>query len=176
MSVETSDETATAVTVTHSPATVSSIMATAAAVLAVLASGTSLLSMVLAIFGLIGVVAGLFAVESQRTTAIGTGVVFAGVVLSGILGSTTPLLVFGSLATILAFDFAQNAFSVGNQLSAETDTTRGELVHAAASLAAGVVIVGLAYGIYVAGLQGLSYGSLAFLLFGGLLLAYTIRA
>lgn len=176
MSMETSDETVSVVEVTHSPARASAIMATAAAVLAVLASGTSLLSMVVAAFGLIGVAAGLFAVDSERAMAIGTGILFLGVVLSGVLGNTTPMLVFGSLATILAFDLGENAFSVGNQLSAETDTTRGELVHAAASVAAGILIVGLAYGVYLAGIQGLSYGSLAFLLFGGLLLVWVIRA
>lgn len=176
MSVNTAEEDVTPVEVTHSPATASAVMATAAAVLAVLTSATAIPALGIAGFGLIGLAAGLFAIDSERAAAIGTAIVFLGVVLSGVYGNSTPMLVAGALATVLAFDLSQNAFSVGNQLSAQTDTTRGELVHAAASLAVGILIVGLAYGIYLAGLQGLTYGSLAFLLFGGLVLMWAIRA
>lgn len=176
MSSEHTEETGTAVEVTHSPATTSSVLATGAALLAVLTSATSLLAMAIGVFGLLGVVAGLFVVESERSFAVGTGVVFVGVVLSGVFGNALALLVLGALATVLSFDYGQNAFSVGTQLSDETDTIRGELVHAAASVVAGVVIVGLAYGVYAVAVEGLSYGALTFLLFGGLLLIWGIRS
>jgi Flp pilus assembly protein TadB len=81
----------------------------------------------------------------------------------------------GSFATILAFDIGQNAFSVGRQMSDETETTRGELVHASASLAVGIVIVGVAAVVYIAAFEGLSVSSLAFLLFGAMLLVWVIR-
>lgn len=176
MSTEHSEETVRAVEVTHSPATVSSVLAVVAAVLAVVASATSLLAMAVGAFGLIGVVAGLFGFESERAVAVGTGIVFVGVVVSGVFGNTLPLLVLGSLATVLSFDFGQNAFSVGSQLSDQTDTIRGEVVHAAASVVVGILIVGVAYGVYAVAIDGLSYGALAFLLFGGLLLVWGIRS
>jgi len=124
MSSEHADETVRAVEVTHSPATVSSILAVVAAVLAVIASATSLLAMAVSAFGLVGVVAGLFAFESERAAAIGTGIVFVGVVLSGVFGNSLALLVLGALATVLSFDYGQNAFSVGSQLSDQTDTIK----------------------------------------------------
>ncbi|WP_089816623.1 DUF7519 family protein [Halomicrobium zhouii] len=173
---EQGDETVRAVEVTHSPATVSSVLAVVAALVAVVASATSLLAMAVSAFGLVGVVAGLFAFESERAVAIGTGIVFVGVVLSGVFGNSLPLLVLGSLATVLSFDYGQNAFSVGSQLSDQTDTIRGEVVHAAASVVVGILIVGVAYGVYAVAVEGLSYGALAFLLFGGLLLVWGIRS
>lgn len=176
MSVEQSDDPAPAVAVTHSPATVSSVLASVAAVLAVLTSTTSLLALAVGVFGLVAVVGGLFTLESERAAIVGTAVVFVGVVLSGVFGNSVPLLVMGALATILAFDFATNAFSVGRQLSDQTDTARGELVHAAASTAVGVVIVGIGAGVYVAAFTGIPVSALAFLLFGALLLIWAIRA
>lgn len=176
MSSEHADETVRAVEVTHSPATVSSVLAAGAALVAVVASATSLLAMAVSAFGLVGVVAGLFGVESERAVAVGTGIVFVGVVVSGVFGNSLPLLVLGSLATVLSFDYGQNAFSVGSQLSDQTDTVRGEVVHAAASVVVGILIVGLAYGVYAVAIEGLSYGALAFLLFGGLLLIWGIRS
>lgn len=169
------EEPSSAVEVTHSPATASSILATAAAGLAVLTSATSLLAMGVGAFGFLGVVAGLFTLGSRRAVAVGTGVVFVGVVLSGVLGNPSPLLVLGAIAAVLAFDFGENAFSVGNQLSAETDTVRGELVHAAASVIVGILVVGVAATVYVAAVEGLSYGALSLLLLGGVLLVWGIR-
>jgi len=175
MSTQNSDEELTAIEVTHSPTTVSAVLATLAAILAVFASSTSLLAMGLGAFGLVAVVGGLFVFDSERAMAVGTGIVFVGVVLSGILGSSLPLLIMGSFATILAFDIGQNAFSVGRQMSDETETTRGELVHASASLAVGIVIVGVAAVVYIAAFEGLSVSSLAFLLLGAMLLVWVIR-
>lgn len=175
MSTETSEEELTAVEVTHSPATVSAVLASVFAVLAVISSSTSLLALGLGAFGLVAVVGGLFVFDSERAMAIGTGIVFVGVVLSGILQSSLALLILGAFSTIMTFDLGQNAFSVGRQLSDDTQTVRGELVHAAASVAVGVVIVGVAAGIFIAAFEGLSVSSLAFLLLGALLLVWAIR-
>lgn len=175
MSFRNSDEPMRAVEVTHSPATTSSILASAAAVVATLSSSTSLLAMGVGVFGLFAVIGGLFVLDSERTAIVGTAVVFAGVVLSGVFGNSIALLMMGSFATVLAFDFATNAFSVGRQLSDQTETIRGELVHASASVAIGVVIVGIGAGIYFAASTGISISALAFLLFGALLLVWAIR-
>lgn len=175
MSFGEHDERLAAVTVTHSPATVSGVMATAAALLAVLTAGTSILAMAVAVFGLLAVVGGLFVLESERATMVGTAFVFVGVVLSGVYGNTWPLLVLGAFASILAFDLGTNAFSVGRQLSDQTNTVRGEVVHAAASVAVGVVFVGVAVGIRIAGLEGLSFAALGALLAGALFLVWAIR-
>lgn len=166
-----------AVPVRHGPARLSSALAIGAAILAVLASApASIVALVLGVFGLLAVLVGLLALESRRLTAIGTGIVFAGVVASGLSGGTTWLLALAALATILAFDLGQNAFSVGTQLSTSTETWRGEVVHAAGSVAAGAVTVIVALAIYgVAGGEQ-SPAALAFVLLAVIVLVWAIRA
>ncbi|MEF8851138.1 MAG: hypothetical protein V5A28_01780 [Haloarculaceae archaeon] len=175
MSFGDSDERLEAVEVTHSPATVSSTIAAAAAVLAVITSGTSVLGLVVGVFGLVAVLGGLFVFESERALLVGTAFVFLGVVVSGVYGNSLALLVMGTFGSILAFDVGSNAFSVGRQMSDDTQTTRGEVVHASASLAVGVVIVGIGTAVFLVGLTGLPIASLALLLFGALLLTWAIR-
>lgn len=166
-----------AVDVTHSPATVSAVIATAAAAAAVLATGlTSVLALGLGLFGLAGVAAGLFAFESRRAVDAGTAVVFLGVVVSGVYGTPAPLLLIGALGTVVAFDAGDNAFSVGAQLSDDTDTRRGELAHVAASVAFGVLAAAFAYGVYLAlGGTEQPIAGLLFLLLGAVLLAWGVR-
>jgi hypothetical protein len=176
MSFGESDEKLQAVEVTHSPATVSSVIAAAAALLAVITSGTSVLALLIGVFGLVAVVGGLFVFDSERALLVGTAFVFIGVVVSGIYGNSFALLVMGTFGSILAFDVGSNAFSVGRQLSDDTQTTRGEVVHASASLAVGVVIVGIGTLIFLVSLSELPVASIALLLFGALLLAWAIRS
>ena len=176
MSFGESDEKLSAVEVTHSPATVSSTIAAAAALLAVVTSGTSILALLIGVFGLVAVLGGLFVFESERAMLVGTAFVFVGVVVSGIYGNSLALLGMGTFGSIIAFDVGSNAFSVGRQMSDDTQTTRGEVVHASASLAAGVVIVGIGTVIFLVGLTNLPIVSLALLLFGALLLTWAIRS
>ena len=177
MSIQTDDEMA-AVEVTHSPARISSAITVGAALVAVLSTGIfQTLALGIGVGGVAGVAGGLFGLQSERLTVAGVGIVFIGVIVSGAFGPTPPeFLLFGTLANIIAFDLANNAFSVGRQLSAETDTNRGEVVHAAATIAVGVVAAGLAFGIYLVPLGELTVAGLAFLLFGAMLLVWAIRS
>ncbi|WP_459194074.1 DUF7519 family protein [Halosimplex sp. J119] len=176
MSFETSDDSA-AVEVTHSPARFSSIVAVAAALVAVLATAVfAPLSAPVGLFGLAGVAAGLFVFESERLTVAGTAIVFVAVVVCGFFADVPEILLLATLATIVSFDLGSNAFSVGRQLSDQTDTQRGESVHAAATVFVGVVAAGVAYGIYLvpAG-AALTIPALALLLLAALFLIWSIR-
>lgn len=175
MSFETDDELA-AVEVTHSPARFSSIVAVAAALLAVVTTAlVAPLSAPIGLFGLAGVAAGLFVFESERLTLAGTGIVFVGVIAAGFFGDVPEFLLFASLATIVAFDLGTNAFSVGRQMSDQTDTQRGEAVHVAATIFVGVVAAGLSYGIYLVPLGALTVPALSLLLLAALFLIWSIR-
>lgn len=167
-----------AVEVYHSPARASSYMTVGAALLAVLTSGPlSGVALVIGVFGLLGIVAGLFAVQSRGLVTAGAGVIFLGIVAAGLFTTAPPaLLVVSTLLTVVAFDLGQNAFSVGAQLSEEAETTRGELVHAAATLGAGTVVVTLGYGVFLLAASGLTVAALGFVLLGGVLLAWGIRS
>ncbi|MFC7142696.1 hypothetical protein ACFQMA_23035 [Halosimplex aquaticum] len=176
MSFETDTDTG-AVEVTHAPARFSSILSVAAALLAVVVTGLfAPLSAPIGLFGLAGVAAGLFVFESERLTIAGTAIVFVGVVACGFFSSVPEIMLFASLATIVSFDLGSNAFSVGRQLSEQTDTQRGESVHAAATVFVGVVAAGISYGIYLvpAG-AGLTIPALALLLLAALFLIWSIR-
>lgn len=168
---------ASAVEVTHSPARISSIVAVVAALLAALASGltSSFVALVVGLFGVAGVAGGLFGIESERLVAAGTGIVFLGVIAAGVFGSTPAVLLFSALATIVAFDAGQNAFSVGTQLSDATDTTRGELVHTAATFGVGAFAAIVAYGIYLVAAGGQTVTALAAVVLAGIVLVWAVR-
>ncbi len=177
MSVQFTDDDVTAVEVTHSPARFSSVLAVAAALLAVIAGSlVSTLALGIGVFGLGGVAAGLFVLESKRFVSAGIALVFVAVVFGGVLGNPAELVLLASLATIVAFDLGQNAFSVGAQMSAETETRRGELVHAATSVAVGTLAAAGVYAVYLLAAGGQAIATLALLLLGAVLLVWAIHS
>ncbi|MFB6141322.1 MAG: hypothetical protein ABEJ26_12925 [Halosimplex sp.] len=165
-----------AVEVTHSPARFSSVLAVAAGLLAVLITGLfAPISAPVGLFGLAGLAAGLFVFESERLTIAGTAIVFVGVVVCGFIATAPEALLLATLATIVAFDLGSNAFSVGRQLSDQTETQRGEAVHAAATIFVGVIAAGLSYGVFLVPSGGLTIAALALLLLSALFLTWSIR-
>ena len=108
----------------------------------------------------------------RRLIATGTGLVFVAVVVSGVVRSTDlwPLLVAGA-ATIVAWDLAENAVSLGYQVGEDARTLRAELVHGAATtLVAGAAIL-LVFVVERVGIDGLPFAALAALLLAGVALA-----
>jgi len=176
MSYDTQDEEFAAVEVTHSPARFSSIVAVAAALLATVTIGlVAPVSALIGLFGLVGVGGGLFVFESERLTLAGTGIVFLGVVVAGFFADVPEFLLFAALASIISFDLGTNAFSVGRQLSDQTETQRGEAVHVAATVFVGVIAAGLSYGIFLIPWGALTVPALTFLLLSALFLLWSIR-
>jgi hypothetical protein len=111
---------------------------------------------------------------SRRLIDLGTGLVFAGVLVSGVLrdASTTALLL-AAAATILAWDAADNAVSLGNQIGAHwaTKQTRAELHHIGITGAVAVVAVVTVSGIDRLGVAGLPFAALFALVVAGVLFA-----
>ncbi|QLH78801.1 hypothetical protein HZS55_16550 [Halosimplex rubrum] len=176
MSFDIQDEEFNAVEVTHSPAQFSSIIAVVAALLAVVTTAlVAPLSAPVGLFGLAGVAAGLFVFESERLTIAGTAIVFVGVVAAGFFGDVPEFLLFAALATIVSFDLGSNAFSVGRQMSEQTDTQRGEAVHVAATVFVGVMAAGLSYGLYIVPWGSLTVPALTLLLLSALFFIWSIR-
>lgn len=164
------------VSVSHAPARVSTGLALVAGLLAVLTSASTVFALMIAGIGFAGLATGLLVLQSRRVAGVGTAVVFAGVLLNGLTGASEAFLVFGALASILAFDLTQNAFGVGAQLTTATETWRGESVHAAASAGVGAVTVIVAFGIYavLSGTEVEAIG-LAFLMVAATVLVWSIR-
>lgn len=165
-----------AVAVHHGPTRLGAAMATVAAFLALVASASSFLGLMIGVLGFLGLVVALFGTGSRRLASLGVGIVFAGIVTTGVMGGDEVLVVIGAVMSILAFDYTQNAFSVGSQLSLETETWRGEAVHAAASLAVGVVSAAFAFAIYLLADGSFAAVGLVFLFLGAVALLWAIRS
>jgi len=89
----------------------------------------------------------LAGVASARHGLVDGGglVAFLGIVFAATNGATAGPVVFGTTATVVAWDAGGNAISIGRQLGNRVDSTRVEVVHAVAGAAVGLVtaLVGL---------------------------------
>lgn len=102
----------------------------------------------------------------------GTGFLFLAVLTSGIVqeASFGALLAAGVL-TILVWDAAENAVSMGGQLGIHAPTARGEFVHSAASSAVAVGAIGLVSLVGALGIDRIPFAALVALLVAGVAIA-----
>jgi hypothetical protein len=164
------------VTVTRKPPRLSVGLSAVAALVGL--SGVALASVAgagVAAVGFLGVVVGL-ALARRRWLTGGAVGLFAGVVVAGARGSPPEPLLVGLLGAALAWDVGEHGIGVGEQLGREADTTRVELVHAAASTAVGTGGVVLGYGVYLVATGGQPVTALVFLVVGVVALAAALRA
>lgn len=111
-------------------------------------------------------------VGSERSLVdAGTGLVFLTVLTGGVVQSSSlrAVLVAGVL-TVVAWDIAENAVSLGKHVGVTAATGRAEFVHAAASIAIGGVAVALVALVNVLNVDGLPFMGLAALLVAGIVL------
>jgi len=95
-------------------------------------------------------------------------------VAAGLSGS--ELLTLGcAVGAVLAWDLANNAIELGEQLGRETDTSRAELVHAGATLGVGLVTAGTSYVIYRSATGGQPVTAVFFLLLAAVALISSLR-
>lgn len=108
----------------------------------------------------------------RRLVAAGTGLVFLSVVVSGVVQTTDlwPLLVAGA-ATIVAWDVAENAVSLGYQVGEDARTFRAELTHGLATVVVAGAAILSAYVVQGFGVSDLPFAALAALLLAGVALA-----
>lgn len=86
--------------------------------------------------------------RSGRVLSVGVAMLVVALLLGGVLGTPTELLVIATGATILAWDVGDHALVVGEQLGRNARTERLVLVHAATSLAVAVVGSAVAYTVF----------------------------
>ncbi|WP_299334192.1 DUF7519 family protein [Haloplanus sp.] len=122
------------------------------------------------LLGLWVLAAGLLPLRVRRGRLlidIGAGLVFITVLTGGVVrGASTAALVVAAAATILAWDAAENAVSMGGQVGScgATDSRRAELVHAGFSGCVAVVAVVATLGVARVGVDGLPFAALVVLL------------
>jgi hypothetical protein len=164
-----------AVELDDSPTVMSSRIAVGAALVAALFTAPfALLSAPFAVGGLGLVAGGLYYFESRSVVTVGVVSLFGAIVVAGGYGVPPEALVPAGIAAMLAWDIGSNALVVGAQIGRQAPTTRGEVVHAAATLIFGVLAGGLVYGAYLLGSNRQPAPALVLLIAGSVLLAWAI--
>ncbi|WP_435095584.1 DUF7519 family protein [Halorubrum sp. N11] len=110
---------------------------------------------------------------SRALIDVGTGFVFLGVLVTGVTqGVGTTALLLATLATILAWDAAENAVSVGGQIGVQRGarTVRAELAHVGVTASVGVGAIAVVLGVVRLGIDGLPFGALVALVVGSVIL------
>lgn len=161
--------------ITRKPARLSAVLATVAAALATLSAlyGGGL---ALALAGLGLPILGLaLLVGYSRAIDLAGLLLLSGVCFAGVRGAPVAVVLLGIVGSVLAWDLANYAFSVGFQLGRETRTERVEALHAAASTAVGVVSAGAGYVLFRSGAEGLPVATVAVMLLGALALVAVLR-
>lgn len=156
------------VDITHKPTRVASIAAGVAALVGVAASAGATAGLA---FGAVGaLVLGAALVLGHRTAAdVGAVALFFGVVAGGLEAAPVAATVVGTIATVLAWDFAHTAIDVGEQLGREARTIRLEAVAIGSSLLVGLVTGTVGYAVYVAGAGSQPVAAVVLLLVAALL-------
>lgn len=163
-------------TIDRSPTRVSQLLSIIAASVAVGASalfgGVGAFGCLLGLlFVTVGVVRG-----TRRFVTIGGFALLVGILAGSLVSAPPELLIPGAIATVLAWDFGEQAINVGEQLGREADTQTLEIMHAASSTVVGVAAGGIGYGMYLAGSGGQPMTALVFLLIAVLALTSALRA
>ena len=110
---------------------------------------------------------------SRALIDVGAGFVFLGVLVTGVTqGAGTTALLLATLATILAWDAAENAVSVGGQIGVQrgVSTVRAELAHAGVTASVGMGVIVVVLGVARLGIDGLPFGALVALIVGSVIL------
>jgi len=102
-------------------------------------------------------------------------VAFVGPVLAGLPGGSAGPVVVGATATVVAWDAAGNAVSLGRQVGQAADTTRVAVLHALASAAVGAAVVALAVVLFLAGPARQPVNTLFVLLLAGAVLVAALN-
>lgn len=157
----------------RSPARLSGGLSLGAGGVAVAAGGTAL-GGALGVGGLLLLAVGQLRGTRAAVTA-GAWLALAGIVVAGTAGASPAVMLVGTAAAVLAWDFGEQAINLGEQLGRSARTRNAELVHAANSTLVAVAAVAVGYGLFLAGSGGQPVTALVVLLGAALLLAAALR-
>ena len=148
-----------------------------AAVGAVSAGALALGSILGGTVGALGVVVTLIGVLRGWLSAVGGGATLSGLglLLAGLGNAPPGSLLVGAVGTVLLWDLGDHAVGIGQQLTAEAEAGRLVAVHAAVSVAVGIAVASVGYGIFTAASGGQPAVGVLFLLAGAIGLAVALR-
>lgn len=112
----------------------------------------------------------------RALVAVGTGLLSVGVVTSGVVESASTLsLLAGGAATIVAWDTAEQAISLGRQVGRRAGTYRATLTHFSGTVLASVAFILVAQAVFGLDVGELSLVVLVSLLVAGFVLVVALR-
>jgi hypothetical protein len=97
------------------------------------------------------------------------------VLIAGLFGTGPEILLVSAAATMLAWNFGQNAISLGEQIGASARTQRNEIIHASAATIIAMLAAGVGYGVYLVGNGGRPMAALGMLSLALVFLLWAIR-
>lgn len=150
-----------------------SMGATAVVVLALAAAGVPA-GLGIGALGGVALVAGAL-VGSRRLLDYAALVVFGAVVFSGVGGAHPGPLLVSLVALVVAWDAAEQAINVGEQLGREARTRRAESVHVATTTVVGLGGAAVGYGAYRLAGSGQPASAVVVLLLGTVLIVWALR-
>lgn len=126
------------------------------------------------VVGVVTVTAGLV-LASRTLLELSGAMLGSAVVAGGGLGAAPASVSVAAIAAIVAFDVADHAHELGQEIGRDARTRRNELVHAGGSLLTGGLAGAIAYGVFVGIAGGQPTTALAFLLCGAIALIAALR-
>lgn len=161
--------------VDHRPARRSAalaLVAAAASVAALLAAFTA--ASIAGVAGLPLVAVGALG-GRRRTLTLGAGLLVLGALGSAVLAAPPLPALVGVAGAVVAWDVGENGIGLGEQVGRAADSANAEYTHAAASALVGVVVVGLAYAVFLSFGGGRPLAALVLLLVAAVLLTAGLR-
>lgn len=86
--------------------------------------------------------------SARRLVTLGAGAMLLGAILAGYAWVPPWAVLVSVAATVVAWDVAENAIGLGEQVGRQAETTRAELAHAGGSTAVAVATAVGAYGVF----------------------------
>ena len=123
--------------------------------------------------GFVAFAAGLL-IGTREWVASGTVMLVVGMVLTSLTGVSLPIVLLGTLATLVSWDLAEHAIGLGHHVGRDAGTRRNEAVHAGLSGLFGGIGVVLALTASTLSVH-LSLPAFLVLLFGGIVLVAVLR-
>lgn len=153
-------------------------MSVKVAIVAALVATVSVLGVpIAAAIGVVGVVAVTVGLVLCRRALIefAGGALGLAIVVGGGLGASPAAVGIAALAAVVAWDVADHAADLGEQIGRNARTRRNELAHAGGSLLIGAVAGAIVYGVFLGMAGGQPTTALAFLLVGAIALVAALR-
>lgn len=167
-----------AVEIEHRPPRISQWIAVAAVVFGAVATVPfATLAIPFGVAGVALVVVALFVRHSRSWLTVGTALILLGTIITGAYGAVPPeLMLLGVGATIIGWDVGQHGIGIGRQLGRSTPSTRVQLVHTGTSaITIGLVSI-LSYAVFLLAGDGQHVTTVAVLLLGVIVVAWTFRS